>query len=462
MARNPYLRLLAYAAKRGVLFGAGLATAAAAAHYAEIHRKKNYDMSFLEGDLIFVPGFKGTHLHDAKTGEKVYMTVPLALNLINPDLRLETDWEHPDGPNLVPGEVISDFGGGLVNFCGHFSQLMKDHQAESNGNFRYHEFAYDWRQDNLTSARKLANFVNGIYAQNGGRKVTLVGFSMGGLLSMHLIHTHPELVSGLLLVGSPVSSLRGILKVLNTGDKLLLNPHAHADEVQSTWMSGYSMLCTHGRDMFVDADTGESIHLDLWNPETWIKRRLTTAVRRAIDEGREEEARRFMTETLRRAKEFNKDMRKFDPEIRYPNIATVRGENRTMGYTYKARFDANGALAEVDWWVAQSCVRLLRSNINLLVTTHRENPVVTVASDGTAPTYSTALPPGIPVLGTWESHSLHRSMVNDLPVIVDALQHIAEGKTREVQMDMKCSVEALMGQPQEMDQLKEMEVLSAA
>lgn len=410
MPSRSTVRFAVNLAKRGALVGAFGVTAALAAHYADIHRKKPYDLSWLEGDMVYVPGFKGTHLHDAKTGERVYMTVPLALNIEQPDLRLETDWDHPDAkPSLVPGDVITDFAGGLVNFSGNFAQMCRDRQADKSlPEFNYHEFPYDFRQDNLTSSRKLAAFVQKIYDTNGNKRVLVVGFSMGGLLSMHLLHTNPHLVRGLLLVGSPVSSLRGILKVLNNGDTLLFNSSAHADIVQSTWMSGYSMLCVHGRDMFIDAETGESVHLDLWDPETWITRRLTTAIRNAIAEGREHEAREFMKTTLSRAKEFNRDMRKYDPHISYPPIATIHGKTRTIGYTYRARFGPNGELMEVDW----------------------ENPVTSVPADGTAPVYSTALPPGIPVMGTWESDSIHRSMMNDLPVVVEALQCVVEGKRK--------------------------------
>ncbi|KAI9030388.1 hypothetical protein DFJ74DRAFT_641273 [Hyaloraphidium curvatum] len=380
----------------------GLAAAAGVQSiYSRMKRKP--DLGFLRGDMVFVPGFKGTHLHDRKTKRKVYMTLALALNLIKPDLRLETDWDHPDAETaLVPGEVITTLAGGLVNLTGDFVSAMRAREKEC-PDFRFHVFAYDWRRDNLTSARELEEFVAGICKQNGGRPVWCLGFSMGGLLSLHMLHMRPELVRGLLLVGSPIGSVRSILPTLNQGDKLLFNDTAHSDVTQSTWASGYSMLCD-GSELFLDADTGELVDLDLWNPDTWVERELSTAIRKAVAEGRKEEARAFMAKVLERGKIFNRDMRKYDPAIRYPPIATVHGRNRMAGYTYKASF-RDGKLSEVDW-------------------TH---PVKSVPADGTAPQYSIALPPGIPVVGDYESEVIHREMMND-PVVFKALRAIVEAE----------------------------------
>lgn len=406
-------------------FAGGLGILVVAARYVDQKRRRpNKDLSFLEGDLVYVPGFKGTHLVDSKTGEtvsclceldsswsllplslQVFFNLSLALNLSQPDFRLETDWNHPCFSCLVPGEVISDVCGGLINICADFRRLMLSHSKSSGGSFRYHEFTYDWRQDNLSSAQKLAAFVRGIHSKNG-RPVLVVGHSMGGLLALHLLHTHPEMVRGLLLVGSPVSSIRGVIKVLNAGgDSLLFNRTAHSDLVQSTWMSGYSLLCTDGRDTFIDVETGESVHIDFWDAETWIKRQLSTAIRHAVAMGHTEAARNFMRRVLHLGKQFNSEMRRYDPDLAYPPIGTIHGRSKPLGYTYPARFSAAGALEWVDW----------------------ENPVVSVPGDGTVPLYSTMLPEGIPVLRSWESRWDHRSMMND-PVVFEALRCIAVGE----------------------------------
>ncbi len=382
---------------------------------------KKYDVKFLDGDLIYgivapngtltmtVPGFKGSHLIDPQTQKLEYLPFQMLINARKPNLRLKLDPDEPGTERMEASEALQPYAvitriGTAVDLCHRFFNLMKRREQDETlpYSFRFHSFAYDFRRDNVTSALALEKRIQEIYDANGQQPVTIVGHSMGALLSLHVVNRRPELVRACVFVGAPFRSLRGILKVLNTGDTMLLNADSVSEHVQFTWPSGYAMLCASGLRVFVDQH-GNSVDLDLWNPEEWIRRGMTSSIRLAIqergDEGKDE-MRRYMKRVLDKAKEFNATMRQHDPRIAYPPIAIVTADNRSLGWSWNAQIRSDGWIESVDW----------------------EKPIHSVPADGTCPTFSMHPPEGVPVLAEFQTTYLHRSMMNDLDAIVPALR----------------------------------------
>ncbi|HOO26482.1 MAG TPA: hypothetical protein PKW24_07685 [Clostridiales bacterium] len=74
----------------------------------------------------------------------------------------------------------------------------------------YHfDFYYDWRQDPLVSAAQLADYVEYIKSETGHDKVSLIGFSMGGVVLNAYLHSLAGDYSGLQTVIMEVAAMNG-------------------------------------------------------------------------------------------------------------------------------------------------------------------------------------------------------------------------------------------------------------
>ena len=72
-----------------------------------------------------------------------------------------------------------------------------------------YSFYYDWRQDPLVSAEQLADYVKYIKRETGHDKISLIGFSMGGIVLNAYLHSLKGDYSGLQSVIMEVSAANG-------------------------------------------------------------------------------------------------------------------------------------------------------------------------------------------------------------------------------------------------------------
>jgi pimeloyl-ACP methyl ester carboxylesterase len=63
---------------------------------------------------------------------------------------------------------------------------------------------------NAKTGRHLERRLKQVYDENGGRKVTIVGHSMGGVFAHELGQQHPEMVRSVITLGSPISVADGV------------------------------------------------------------------------------------------------------------------------------------------------------------------------------------------------------------------------------------------------------------
>ncbi|WP_349970016.1 alpha/beta hydrolase [Pseudomonas caspiana] len=133
--------------------------------------------------VILVPGIMGTTLlatdADGKP-EEVWPPTPYEAVMGYKRLDLLTR------PDLKVGEPINKVA------CYNFYSLLREHFDDlgfknTDKGKRRIEFGYDWRQDNFDSAQKLAKLLEKLHTQEPGARVTLVGHSMGGLVSRLLL-----------------------------------------------------------------------------------------------------------------------------------------------------------------------------------------------------------------------------------------------------------------------------------
>ncbi|XVN15681.1 alpha/beta hydrolase [Pseudomonas corrugata] len=133
--------------------------------------------------VILIPGIMGTTLlaidADGKP-EEVWPPTPYEAVMGYKRLDLLTR------PDLKVGEPINKVA------CYNFYSLLREHLDDlgfknTDKGKRRIEFGYDWRQDNFDSAQKLAKLLEKLHIQEPGARVTLVGHSMGGLVSRLLL-----------------------------------------------------------------------------------------------------------------------------------------------------------------------------------------------------------------------------------------------------------------------------------
>ncbi|VVM84195.1 hypothetical protein PS647_02479 [Pseudomonas fluorescens] len=133
--------------------------------------------------VILVPGIMGTTLLTTDSHgnpEEVWPPTPYEVVTGYKRLHLLTK------PDLTFGDPINKVA------CYNFYSLLREHlddlgfKQSAQGKRRI-EFGYDWRQDNFHTAQKLAELLEKLHSQEPGARVTLVGHSMGGLVSRLLL-----------------------------------------------------------------------------------------------------------------------------------------------------------------------------------------------------------------------------------------------------------------------------------
>jgi len=152
------------------------------------------------------------------------------------------------------------------------------------GSRNYYVFFYDWRQDNVESARKLSRFIEQIrldYA-DPELKVDLVAHSMGGLIARYYLrYSEQDMLDGnefvvnlhgadrvrrVILLGTPnlgsVSALHSFIKGFKIG------AGAVPTETLVTMPSVYQLF-PHALNDWIVTAAGKPLNRDLFDVETW-------------------------------------------------------------------------------------------------------------------------------------------------------------------------------------------------
>lgn len=182
-------------------------------------------------------------------------------------LRMEIDPETllPKEPTLVTTGIADraagrDFYGKILTIleqAGEYSRAERGTPAE-HGEKRYYVLSYDWRQDNVKSARELHALIEAIrvdYA-NPALKVDIVAHSMGGLITRYYARygtedvlddnefpvnqVGAERIRRVILLGTPNFGSVGALRTLMHGYKIGFG--AIPPEVVATFPSTYQVL----------------------------------------------------------------------------------------------------------------------------------------------------------------------------------------------------------------------------
>jgi pimeloyl-ACP methyl ester carboxylesterase len=247
--------------------------------------------------VIIVPGILGSRLRDSRTGRELWPGSVFSLLVRAESLALRIDPQtldpEPDSVeayDLYRSVLGNDIYGGILETLERDGAYVRGTPGRpvDPSQRRYYLFPYDWRQDNVATARQLDALIEQIrHDYNDPRlRVDLVAHSMGGLIARYYLqygtrdvldgNEFPADFSGaeklrtVVLLGTPnlgsVTALESFLLGHRVGLQRL------ATETLATMPSVYQLLPHPINDWIVDAD-GKPVQRDLFFVGTWIAHR---------------------------------------------------------------------------------------------------------------------------------------------------------------------------------------------
>jgi pimeloyl-ACP methyl ester carboxylesterase len=244
--------------------------------------------------VIIVPGILGSRLRERKSGRELWpgsvFNVLFSARSLALDIDPKTLEPRPDdieAYDLFRGLLARDFYGAIVETLerqGGYVRGEPGHPATA-GKRRYYIFPYDWRQDNVITARKLDALIEQIRRDYGEPrlKVDIVAHSMGGLITRYYIqygvtdvldgNDFPadfggaEKIRTAILLGTPNLGSVNALHSLLAGHKV--GRQAIPAEALATMPSVYELLPHPVTNWIVDIK-GNPLERDLYFVGTWI------------------------------------------------------------------------------------------------------------------------------------------------------------------------------------------------
>jgi pimeloyl-ACP methyl ester carboxylesterase len=244
--------------------------------------------------VIIIPGILGSRLRERSSGRELwpgsiynllFSARSLALD-IDPKT-LEPRADDVEAYDLFRGLLGSDFYGAIIDTLerqGGYVHGQPGHAADA-GKRRYYVFPYDWRQDNVVTARKLDALIEQIRRDYGDPhlKVDIVAHSMGGLITRYYIqygttdvldgNDFPANFAGAQKIRTAVLLGTPNLGSVNALHSLLAGHHVGGQaipaEALATMPSVYQLLPHPVTNWIVDT-RGRPLERDLFFVGTWI------------------------------------------------------------------------------------------------------------------------------------------------------------------------------------------------
>lgn len=253
--------------------------------------------------LIVIPGIMGSKLRDRETARiiwpgSVWNLVTSEFNELALDVDPATLTSRPsrlEAFDITDTAAGRDFYNRLIETLqqyGDFKRTVAGTPVTDTFERRFYVFPYDWRHDNVESARQLDALIEQIRRDYGrpDLKVDIVAHSMGGLVSRYYLRFGTEdvlesdkpaitmqgaaKVNRLILLGTPSLGSANTIRGFVEGEKIVRRV---APETLATMPSVYQLLPNgirkpligiDGRPLRASADP-QSPELDLFDPATW-------------------------------------------------------------------------------------------------------------------------------------------------------------------------------------------------
>ena len=244
--------------------------------------------------VIIIPGILGSRLRDRTTREELWpgsllnvLVSARSLALDIDPVTLEPRADNIEAYDLFRGLLGADFYGAIIDTLekdgGYVRGLVG--RPAGKGARRYYLFPYDWRHDNIVTARKLDDLIEQIRRDYNDPKlkVDIVAHSMGGLITRYYVQygttdvldgndfkanfMGAEKIRTAILLGTPnlgsVSGLHSLLVGHSVGWQSI------PAETLATMPSVYELLPHPVTNWIIDTD-GKPIDRDLFFVGTWM------------------------------------------------------------------------------------------------------------------------------------------------------------------------------------------------
>ena len=245
--------------------------------------------------VVFVHGVMGSKLRNRNTGEEFWpgsLKRILFSNYADTALEIDSDTLNPGQSELEAYEICDnavgkDFYGKIVQTLGEIGEyhLTEVGQKVDKTRKNYYVFFYDWRQDNVETARKLADFIDQIRIDydDPGLKVDIIAHSMGGLISRYYIRYGREdvldsndfpvnmyggkRVRRVILLGTPNLGSVKILNLFIDGVNLGTREKIHTETLAT--MPSLFQLFPHPLNNWIITAEGKRLDRDLFDIDLW-------------------------------------------------------------------------------------------------------------------------------------------------------------------------------------------------
>jgi len=244
--------------------------------------------------VIIIPGILGSRLRDRRSGHELwpgsiynvlFSARSLALD-VDPKT-LEPRADDVEAYDLFRGLLGTDFYGAIIDTLERQGGYVRGFPglAADAGQRRYYVLPYDWRQDNVVTARKLDALIDQIRRdyRDPKLKVDIVAHSMGGLITRYYIQygaadvldgndfsanfAGADKIRTAVLLGTPnlgsVNALHSLLAGYHLGRQAI------PVEALATMPSVYELLPHPVTNWIVDI-RGRPLERDLFFVGTWI------------------------------------------------------------------------------------------------------------------------------------------------------------------------------------------------
>lgn len=245
--------------------------------------------------LILIHGFLGSKLRGRESGRVAWGTMANILTgRENQVLALPMGPEDPSPPaeELEPFEVYDSLWG--VEYYGKILRILREAGGYQVGDIENPVkgdnafiFVYDWRRDNVESARRLAEAIGRLKAWFGDPRLrfNLLAHSQGGLIARYYAkYGGVDVLEGdappvptlagaasidkVIMLGTPNRGSLDALKFLHLGIKRIFRPMP--PPLVFTMPALYQMLPPRESVHFATLG-GSRVNLNLYDPETWVR-----------------------------------------------------------------------------------------------------------------------------------------------------------------------------------------------
>ena len=245
--------------------------------------------------VVFVHGVMGSKLRNKVTGEDVWpgsFDRILFSNYEDVALEIDPDTLKPKQSEIYAYDICDnavgkDFYGKIVETLGDVGEynLAEVGTKADKTRKNYYVFFYDWRQDNVITARKLADFIDQIRIDydDPDLKVDVVAHSMGGLITRYYIRYGREdvldsndfpvnmyggdRVRRVILLGTPNLGSVKILNLFIDGVKLGTREKIHTETLAT--MPSLFQLFPHPLNNWIVTSEGKPLKRDLFDVDIW-------------------------------------------------------------------------------------------------------------------------------------------------------------------------------------------------